>query len=222
MRMKTRAQLIESVLNTLALVSGSSVQIYTEPIISEHINTAFDIVFKKRFWPHLTFETYHELDGAAGVVTDNTIVLDDLSDIQWVRKYPYTEENNIPYFKEGLFGTSQEGYTGIPYDDEAEQYETKRIKFNPLTLDVDICIRARRHPGEITSDATLVPMDYLLIQHFVSAALLDIDGMNPSAKARQDLYFNDRYKTLVDAEQEQAFVSVKSRFASDFTVAEDA
>jgi hypothetical protein len=85
----TQNQMLNSVLNELALVNGTSVQTYNEPIIYDYIQRGFDHLFTKRFWPHLTSTTFHTLDGAGGVITDQLEGIEQFTDIKWIREYSY-------------------------------------------------------------------------------------------------------------------------------------
>lgn len=217
MTFKTRQQLVVSVYNELALVAGSSVQTYTEPQVQECIQDAFEHLFKKHFWTHLTTTTFHTLDGAGGVVTDSILSLEDVTDIQWIRESPYEPSDTIPFFEEGIFNTDMLAYSSLAYGEVG--YDTKRVKFNPVTSTAEIAVRARRKPVDF-EDEHVVPLDYVMMKHLVTSNLLATDGMNPSAEARQLALFEDRYDTLISNKGNQAFVAISSRFQREFTVAE--
>lgn len=218
MKFKTLGELVASVYNELALVSGSSVQTYTEPTVKEYIQNSFDHIFEKRFWDHLTSTTYHTLDGVGGVITDAVVGVAGAEDIKWIRKEPYTKSDKIPYFRDGVFNTDLLAFTAIPYGDVG--YSTKIVKFNPVDSAENIAIRARRRPDDFVQDEDVVPMDRLLIKHLTAALLLGVDGMNPGAQADQQSLFDDRYDTLVSNEADEPIQAVNSRFDSEFTVAE--
>jgi hypothetical protein len=206
----------DSILNELALVTGSSVQTYSEPIIYDYIQRAFDHLFQKRFWDHLTSTTYHTLDGAAGVIVDTLVNVDDILDIQWIREYPYETVDTLKYFSTGLNHTSKIAYTGFNYLDT--YYETKVFKILPITTTGDFAVRARRHPP-VFEDASVIPFDALCIIHFVTASMLAIDGMNPGAEQRQNLFFDDRYETILSNEGDQVLSLNNPRYSGEFTVA---
>lgn len=222
MAFRTRAELIASVYNELALVAGSSVQTYTEPQVIESIQNSFDHLFAKRFWKHLTTTTFHKLDGAAGVVTDALVGIEDINDIKWIREYPFEEYDDVPFFEDGLFNTESRSqylsYTTIGYLEPG--YEDKRIRFMPPTSVQDIAIRARRKPP-IFQEQSVIPLDYLMLKHLVSANLLSVDGMNPSAEAKQMALFEDRYSTYVSNEGNKPFVAHSTRFHKEFTVVDE-
>lgn len=216
MSFKTRKQMLNSVLNELALVTGTSVQVYNEPIINDYIQRGFDHMFTKRFWDHLTTTTFHTLDGTAGVITDAISGIENLTDIKWIRCDPYTPDDEIYYFHDGLFDTDKMGYSSIEFGNT--QYEDKRLQFYPKTSTANIAIRARRKPDDFQEN-DIIPFDSLALVHFVTASVLAIDGMNPSAQARQDALFDDRYETLVMGEGNDKITSQRDRYTSEFTVA---
>lgn len=216
MAFKTRKKMLSSILNELALVSGTDVQTYSEPIINDYIQRGFDHLFSKRFWDHLTTTTYHTLDGSAGVITDQLLNVEDVTDIKWIREEPYEPCDDIPYFSDGVFNTEELAFTALDFNNTL--YEDKRVVFNPKTSTVDIAIRARRKPDDF-EDGDVIPFDSLALVHFVTASVLAIDGMNPGAQARQDGLFNDRYETLVMNEASKPITKLSSRFSGDFTVA---
>jgi hypothetical protein len=217
MAFKTRAQIVASTFNELALVAGSSVQTYTEPFVQEGVQVAFDHLFTKRFWEHLTSTTFHTLDGAGGVVTDTIAGLESISDIKWIRETPFEMHDNIPYFADGVFNTELLAYTGLAYTDVG--YDTKRIKFNPTTSVAEIAIRARRKPADFEDDH-IVPLDHIMMRHLVTANLLATDGMNPGAEAKHQGLFEDRYDTLVSNEANKPLILQSRRFVREFTVEE--
>lgn len=215
MTFKTRTQMLNSILNELALVTGTSVQVYTEPIINDYIQRGFDHLYTKRFWNHLTSTTYHTLDGTAGVITDTISGIEKAIDIKWIREEPYTPDCEIYYFSDGLFDTDKMGYTDLAFTDA--QYENKRLQFFPATSTANIAIRARRKPDDFQED-DIIPFDSLTLVHFVTASLLAIDGMNPSAQTRQDDLFADRYETLVMQESNNKITSHRDFYTGEFTV----
>lgn len=217
MTFKTRQELVASVYNELALVAGSSVQTYTQPQVEECIQDAFEHLFKKHFWTHLTTTTFHTLDGAGGVVTDSILGLEDVTDIKWIRQSPYEESDQVHYFEDGIFNSDMLAFTSLTYGETG--YDTKRIKFNPVTSEAEIAIRARRKPDPFENE-DVVPLDYVMIKHLVTSNLLATDGMNPSAEARQLALFEDRYDTLISNRSNHALVTTSTRFQSEFTVAD--
>lgn len=217
MTFKTSKEILTKVLDALTLVSGSSVQTYTEPMIYNYIQIMFDHLFAKRYWDHLTYNSTHTLDGTAGVVTDIIDNIESIGDIQWVRYNTIIDNKKVPYIKSGVF--SQNGdlaYTAIAYGQT--HYDNKLLQFNPKTATDEITIRARRKIPEFTAD-DIVPFDYLTILHAVTAHALSIDGMNPSAQQKHEVLFSDRYEQLVINESDDTIeTDSPSAVRGEFTV----
>lgn len=220
MEFSTQQKLIDKVLGEIALVGGSGVQTYTEPLILHAIQTAFDHVFSKRFWGHLTETTYHTLDGVTGISTTDLVGIKSAQDIKWIRHSPYRECDKIHFFPDGQFDSSRYGYTTLPYTD-TEFFESRVIKFNPKTEALDIAIHARRKPDDFIREKDIVPFDRVYLQHFVTASILATDGTNPAEQTRQEALYNDRYETLVMNESNEVIVGPVNRYQPEFTVAEE-
>lgn len=212
----TKQQMLNSVLNELALVNGTSIQVYTEPIVYDYIQRSFDHLFSKRFWPHLTSNSLHELDGTIGIVLDSLSDIDTVSDIEWIRIEPYTEDYDVNLVREPLFNSEILCYSEIPFGQPYQ--EDKKIIINPNNTTGNIAIRARRKPA-LFEDESIIPFDSVALVHLVSASMLAIDGMNPSAQERQQSFFEDRYETLVSNEARGIISSVRRIETNTFTVA---
>ena len=218
MAFKTLDELTQTVIQELALVPGSSVQTYNEPIIMNYIQEAFDHLFKKRFWNHLTATTFHTLDGAGGVITDTLSDIEDLTDIKWIRQAPYRPvEDLLPHFSDIPYEGDVLCWSAIPATNALAAL--KRVQFFPKTSTASIALCARRKPADF-SKTDPVLFDHLTIRHFVTASLLAVDGMNPNAQQRQEVLFDDRYQTLVANESTNTITYQSRRFAKEFTVAE--
>ena len=219
----TPDKLVEQVLNELALVSGPSVQTYTEGMILTHIQNAFDTFFKKRYWAHLCTTSFFVLDGTTGVTTTSVeSVVEDIDDVQWIRQSPYREKvDDIPYIKEGVFDTNEYWYTALPYNHP--QYTAKKFLFNPPVEALSIAIRSRIKPPDFVLGAEApapVPLDRVLMQHFVTASALASDGFNPAAQDRHQALADDRYTTLLENEGSQSGYYHINRYRNgEFTVA---
>ena len=213
---KTVAELVDQVLTELGLVNGSAVQLYTEPQILNGIETAFDNLFMKRFWPHLTKTTYHDLDGIVGVVTDADINILDVRHIEWIRYEPFYESSVIKYLRGEVYtNRSDFCYDTLTWDDT--QYSKKLLQFYPKDLALKVAIRARRRPTSFAS-SDVVPMDYILMKHLIASNILAGDGTNPSGEQRQTVLFDARYTDLVSNDANDIMTFSRQR-PNSFTVA---
>lgn len=215
MQFDTVENLILNVLTELGLVAGSGAQLYTEPQIRLQINTAFNSLFTKRFWPHLTKTTSHTLDGVAGVITDTLANVRNYNDIEWVRFEPYTEREELVRLQGREYETMfRESMEIIPYGET--HWDTKIFRVYPLTFAVPLKVRARRHPG--TLNTGIVPFDEIALRHLIAANLLAADGMNPGNQQRQMAFFETRYNDLISAEVPVAD-EARPYYRDTFTVA---
>ena len=214
---KSVAQLIDDVLTELGLVTGSAVQTYTEPQIRKGIETAYEVMFLKRFWKHLTATTIHQLDGIVGVVTDANINIASIQDIEWIKYEPFYDTCIIKALNgEPYYGRYDYCYDTMAWTDA--QAAAKLIQFYPQDLALKVAIRAR-HRSTFTKDDDIVPLDFVMMKHFVASNMLATDGTNPSAEQRQNILFQQRYSDLVANDANDILYLSRSR-PNTFTVAE--
>lgn len=214
----TLQELILDVETELGLVSGSSVQTYSEPQIVANINKAFVALAEKRFWPHLTKTTQHVLDGSVGYVTDTNIGIQKVEDIEWIRYDPYYNTCNFQNLK-GEEWPDDGGYYFDALEWDHADRDTKLIKFFPPSLNLNIKIRARRMPEPFALMDTIIPFDKIALSHFTTANVLATDGMNPNAERRQLILFDQRYKDIIGNEAQAVHYYGRSN-NNTFTVAE--
>ncbi len=213
---KTVSEIVDQVLVELGLVTGSAVQVYTEPQIKVGIETAFDALFKKRFWKHLTKTTFHDLDVIVGVVTDSNIRILDVQDIEWIKYEPFHDGCDFRYLRgTPYFNRVDFCYDTLTWDDA--NYKTKLLQFYPKDLGLKVAIRARRRPSSFLDD-DIVPMDYIVLKHLVASNLYASDGTNPSAEQRQTALFDARYTDLVANDANDVLTFSRQR-PNTFTVA---
>ena len=218
----TKSNLILDVQTELGLVAGTGVQIYTEPQIEAKILKSFNTLADMIFWPHLTKNTYHSLDGVNGLVTDDEISgVQDVTDIEWIKVSPYEECNKLIYLNGDPYETvePQIAYETLHWEDEF--FNTKHIKIYPLDTSETIMIRARRKPASFPTNTSVVPLDGTMLTHYIAWQMLSIDGINPDAANVQYGLFTDRYSVLM--ENQSAVVKRYNRtkqYSDTFTVAE--
>lgn len=213
----TRSNLRTRVYRLLFLVPGTSVQTYQEGFVDQAIQDAFDHLFKKRHWTHLTNVTSHTLDGSGGVITDAALTgVTDHTDVEWIRQSPYHPDDIIAYSPHPIQDENQRGWWELPWDDAQV---AKVFQFSPASEATSIKIRARRKPTDFT-DASTIPMDRIVMQHLATANVLAADGMNPEHQERQQALFEDRYNELINGTSAHILRTESTRFSSEFTVAE--
>lgn len=219
MSFPTRSELVTAVITELGLVPGTDVQLFTEPQIEAKIKPAFDTLADKRFWPHLTTNTIHELDGVVGVITDTLTYVATVDDIEWIREYPYEPYNKLTYLNGQPYTyQTQPAYDTLPWNHA--QYATKLVQIYPVDSTNPIMIRARRKPIEFNADNSVIPFDKVALVHYLSFLLFSTDGINAEAAGTQLGLFEQRYEDLIGNNSNEPLVYGTNRSRNSFTVAE--
>lgn len=205
MAYKTAQALMNDTLKAVGLVSGTSVQIYTEPQIYASIQTMFEMVFKKRFWDHLS--DWHEVtpNGTSGLATtDLSSFLKDHTDIEQVWLADMSRRIVRPYQTDYKIvnGAHVLYYTPIKYDAAApSDFTQKVIKFWPVTATSPVAIRCRTQPADFTP-TDIVPFPAHIMAQAAAWNLLESDGINPTAAAKAQQMFDLLYQDYVAADGE--------------------
>lgn len=215
----TRDEIVSGVVTELGLSSGSAVQIYTEDQIDNKILSAFHTLAEKRFWPHLMKNTEHTPDGTTGKITDSLTYIRDVDDIEWIREYPYNACNKVRYLAGEPYSDNYNfpAYDTLPWDDT--DYEDKLIQLYPITTETNIMIRARRRPVLTLGADQIIPLDGIMLTHFITAMLYSSDGINPEGQTIQWNLFDQRYNDLVSNKGREMSYFNQRHGADSFTVA---
>lgn len=202
MQIKTVQQITQDVLSRIGLVTGSAVQVYTEPQIVNAISDAFNLLFRKRYWEHLSDWFTFNLDGVNGYLTT------DLSEV--VRSFEDAKDFHVtqsqqkivkPIGKEHLIvnGSNPLYYTAVKFGQD--EFETRVFRFWPNTATGSVTFFARTHPG-VFNDNSKVPMPAELITYAAAWLMLESDGMNPgNAEKMKNLFtltYNDYLSSIGD------------------------
>jgi len=141
MSYKTLSQITDDVIKRIGLVSGAAVQTYTEPQIKLAVQDAFDFMFRKRFWDHLTDWYTYTLDGVNGYIVGNlTDIAAEFNDIERIHNSDQSvivkcENNDFLYVQ----NVSAQYWTPIKFTAGNNQpWQTKVIKFWPPTATGDV------------------------------------------------------------------------------------
>lgn len=198
MSFDTIQQLTQKVILEIGLVPGTNVQIYAEDSIEQAIRTCYESLFTKVFWPHLTVTTEHQLDGETGVITDELSNIEREGDIEWIRQYPFAPQD--------IIHKVVDGDTDHPYNQRWEmlpyispQYNEKKINFYPKDLNTSVRVRARRKV-DIAGSSAVIPLDAIMIVHYVAAHMFATDGLYPNAEARHTALFEQRFLDLISTQ----------------------
>lgn len=198
MSYKTMEALISDVQNRIGLVTGSGFQTYSEPQIRIAVQDAFNFMFRKRFWKHLSDWYTYTLDGTTGLLTSaiNTIVAapEDakdffVADTGQLIVEPVSNEHLV-----NLSSSSPLYRTWLPWTHASAA--TKMIKFWPITATGDVTFYARTHPGTF-DDVDTVPLSDDVLGWCATWLILESDGLNPAAANKARLMYEVSYKDYI-------------------------
>jgi hypothetical protein len=194
MIIKTVSEITQDVLQKIGLVSGTAVQVYTEPQIQQNVRDSFDLLFRKRYWEHLSDWVFVDLDGVNGyATTDLTNIVKSLEDAKDFH-VPFTEQKIVKPIKYEHMristGSNPLFYTSIKYGDP--NFESRVYKFWPPSATGSVAFYARTHPGVLNPNSK-VPMPADLITYSAAWLTLETDGMNPGNAAKMQSLFQVTY-----------------------------
>lgn len=194
---KTVQQLTADAYGVVGLVTGTSVQTYTEPLVEKSIQLMFDMLYRKRFWEWLTDWHTFTLSGSGGLINadiDDTIK--SFIDVEAIYISGTDRRVVRPIDREHLrvTGSYPIYYTPLPWNNANA---VKRVlKFWPVGATGDVDIRARTKPDDFTPTDT-VPFPSDIIAQAAAWNLLDNDGINPTAAQKAQALFDVSYQDLI-------------------------
>ena len=201
MAYKKASELLIDVQNDVGLVAGTAVQTYSEPLIYAAIQTIFDLVFRKRFWDHLTDWSQYTLDGVNGLFIDDIdTVCKGFEDIEQIWIEDFARRVVKPASVEHLQVTGADAlyYTPIKFTTSVgtDAFFKKVIRFWPNTATNTINIRMRTKPDKFIPTDT-VPFPSEIISMGAAWKVLDSDGINPPAAQQAQQLFDLMYRDYV-------------------------
>jgi len=210
--------LTQEVITNVGLVSGTSVQTYTEPQAELQVKNIFDFLFRKRRWDHLSVTKTYELDGTTGVVT--ATLGDELKEWAHILSIHCSDNDdtvprafNRDYLR--VEGDRAKYWRPLPWTDPVAA--TKMIQFFPNIATVDVDIEFKVEPTiQIPDDIVPFPRD--LVVNGASWLLLDTDGINPTNAAKCQGMFEQIYRDVVSQEGETPIGHGTRGRTGDFTV----
>lgn len=194
----TAEELAQDVIKNVGLVSGTGVQIYTEPNVYASIQRMFDMLFRKRNWDWLCDWRTYTIDGTTGLVTGTfEDICDFAPNIVEIRDSNSDRKIATPSGREYLRASGSDAiyYRSLLWNDD--NYLTKLIKFYPITATNDVDILIKNKPENFVP-ADTVPFPRDVIAHAATWDLLDSDGINPTASAKAQSLFDLTYRDLIE------------------------
>ncbi len=198
----TVSQVVQDALGILGEVTGVGTQLYSEPRMVKDAGRAFNLLFKKHWWPPYTYWHDCELNGVDGTILppETFVSVLDFDDFYAVhrdgqsRPLPTLPQAVNPYV---ITGTQPRFWTSMT-NGEVE-YAAKKIRIFPLASQGKIQVRARHHPlaeGEEWNVDTIMALDRDLLVFGTAFMALSGDDINPQAKADVQSMMDSRYRDI--------------------------
>lgn len=198
MAFKLLSALVSDVERELYQLAGPQVQIYSQDILAQMVQQAFDHFFLKRYWSYFRKREERTLDETTGQITAPLTHISEYEDIQHVfRENSQRPLPKLPdtYNTLGMQGTSPRFI--------APSGNANLFTIYPVTAEGDVLVVGRRRPAEYAMDEE-VEFDPTCLVHYVAWSYYCGDGSNPAEVAKHQGLFEDRYKQLVLADQQHA------------------
>ncbi len=199
---KTLTQITQGVINKIGLVSGTAVQSYTEPQIKSAVQDAFYMIFRKRFWEHLSDWYTFNLDGVSGYLTaDLKNIVKSFDDIRDIYAGNNNNGSRIVKAVGNELLTNTQSATPLfyrPVQFSSDDFESRVIKIYPVTATGPVTFFARTCPDEF-SDQSKIPFQSDMMEWAAAWMMLEVDGMNPGNAAKCQSMFQVTYNDIVSS-----------------------
>lgn len=193
---KTMTALITDTQKLLHQASGLSVQIYSEDLLMQFLQHAFDHCFTAEFWPSFVRRETRTLDGVTGKTTTPFTLIKEYKDIKSVfrrnSQHPIVEmplSFNLLDLPDGTIMQFMEGRT-----------DAYLFTAYPLGAVDEIVVVGRERPTNEFILTDTVPFDHLALIYYAAWSYLVDEAANGAAVAKYDGLFNTRMKELQDSE----------------------
>lgn len=202
MAYKKAKDLLIDIEKDVGLVAGTAVQKYSEPLIYASIQTIFDMLYRKRFWDHLTDWYQYTLDGVAGVFTvDIDSICKEFNDVGeiWIEDFARRVVKPVSVEHLQVTGADCLYYTPIKFNsDPNSMFYKKVLQFWPKTATNTINIRIRTKPDNFKPE-DIVPFPSDIIAMGAAWNVLDSDGINPPAAQKAQQLFDILYRDYISS-----------------------
>jgi len=198
-------QIVQDALGILGEVTGVGTQLYSEPRMIKDAGRAFNMLFKKHWWPVYTYWVDAELNGIDGTIlppaTFASVV--DFDDFLAVHRdaSAYALPTLLPTTNpKTLSGTTPMFWSSM-VNGEVD-FNTKKIRIFPVTSTGNIQVRARHHPlalGQEWAEDTVLALDRDLLVFGTAFVALSGDDLNPQAKADIQSMMDSKYRDIMNS-----------------------
>lgn len=180
-------QIIQKVLQRLALVEGLDAQIYAEPRIQLAVQHKFDLLFREYWIPeYTTWQEEMALDGTNGVVTaDLSTRIKDMRDLHSV--FHEGSSKPMPLAPRNVRDID----ISYPSIRQLATNKTKWFKVLPASTSGKVWISYRTKPNDFEKDGDEIHMDTQLLLLGTCWDVLEDDGTNPGASDKFRILFQD-------------------------------
>ena len=196
MQFKSMQDIVTAVQRGLYQSAGPQVQLYSEEIIMQMVQDAFDdLAFGKDWWPHLIKREIRTLNGTTGEMTSDLSFIQQYGDIRYV--FRNGSKRPLPVLPMASNTLDLSGDT--PKFIEPTDSTTKLFRIWPLASTGDILVVGRSRPAsDYTIDAEQVAFDHLALRYYALwSYFTDDEAIQSAAKYRKLL--DDRLNILKDA-----------------------
>jgi len=201
----TIGNVVQDALGILGEVTGVGTQLYSEPRMVKDAGRAFNMLFKKHWWPVYTYWIDAELDGSTGTILppETFVSVIDFDDFYAVHRdkattaLPTLMQDTNPH---ALSGDTPRYWTSMNHGEV--DYERKKIRIFPLTSQGRIQVRARHHPLPPNEEWNIdvpVAIDRDLLVFGTAFVALSGDDLNPQAKADVQAMMDSRYRDIMNS-----------------------
>lgn len=193
---KTMQQLTTDVEKMLYDAAGPAVQVYSQDVLVQKINQAFDRCFSAKFWPQFLRREVRTLNGTTGKTTVPFTYIKEWGDVHSV----FRAGSTIPIV------TMPESYnlldlpaTTVPRFVEPSN-DTTLFTIYPLASTEQIVVVGRERPTNAGNYGFLevVPFDYLALEYLAAWEYAVDDAANGAMASKFETLFNSRMKQLED------------------------
>lgn len=201
MAFKILSALISDVERELYQLAGPQVQIYSQDIIAQMIQQAFNHVFLKRYWGYFRKREERTLDGVTGQITAPLTYISDYHDIQHV--YREGSQRPLPVLP-STYNTL--GMTGSAPRFITPSGDANLFTVYPLDAEGDVLVIGRRRPTADYAMDEEVEFDPTFLVHYVAWSYFTDDGSNPASALKHQVLFEKRLEELERADAQHAVV----------------
>lgn len=189
--MTTVTDAINRILRLLSQVSGENVQLYAEDRVIDMLQSSYDTLFDKLWWPHRMRSTTVALNGTSGEATTNITTLLRFEDIKNI--YRVGESRPLPEVPLNINPATLTGTIARCYGPTITT--GKIFKCFPIEATGSVIVEHRTKQDPFADDVAVeIDFDVDLLVFNAVYEYLEDDGTNPGATEKYRNKFNDKFR----------------------------